>query len=94
MDRVTVQLTLRKRQAPTVPRVVSKGTWGTLGMGATLERASRCATREMIDWLEADRDMGWAEALTLLSLAGSLRVTQLVNGTVGTHLVFEPDGVD
>jgi len=91
MDPVTIQVTLQKRQAPAVPRVVATERWGTLGMGETLEDASRRATREMIDWLEEERDMERAEALTLLSLAGSLRVTQLVNGTVGTHLIFNSD---
>lgn len=91
MESVTIRLTLRKQQAPTVPRVVATEKWGTLGMGETLEHASQRATREMIDWLEEERDVERSEALTLLSLSGSLRVTQLVNGTVGTHLLFAPD---
>lgn len=92
MASVTIRLTLQKQQAPTVPRVVTTEKWGTLGVGDTLEHASRRATREMVDWLEVERDVERAEALTLLSVAGSLRVTQLVNGTVGTHLLFPADG--
>lgn len=91
MDHVAIRIALRKQQAPTVPRVIATERWGTLGMGETLEQAAHRATREMIDWLEAERDLERAEALTLLSVAGSLRITQLVNGVVGTHLVFDPD---
>jgi acetamidase/formamidase len=89
----TVVLRVAVRRGPSVEglRAETPAGWVTLGVGDTLEAATHRAVRTMLDWLEAAFDVARTEALTLLSVAGSLRVTQLVNGRVGTHLVFDPD---
>jgi acetamidase/formamidase len=56
-----------------------------MGLHTDLDEAARLATREMIDYLVAERKMTRDDAYMLCSLAMDLRVTQLVDGTKGVH---------
>jgi len=47
--------------------------------GTTLEQAAKNATRYMIDYLEAEHGLSRAQAYVLCSLAGDLRVTEVVD---------------
>jgi acetamidase/formamidase len=47
--------------------------------GATLEQAAKNATRYMIDYLVAEHGLSRPEAYVLCSLAGDLRVTEVVD---------------
>jgi acetamidase/formamidase len=47
--------------------------------------------RRMIDLLEEHCGLSRADAYTLLSYAGDLRVTQVVNGNKGIHLMLNKD---
>jgi acetamidase/formamidase len=46
------------------------------------------AVREMIAFLEHDKHLSADDAYMLCSVAGNLIVTQIVDGTVGTHLLL------
>ena len=59
-----------------------------MGLHPDLDEAARMATREMIDFLVAEKGMSREEAYTLCSLAVDLRVTQLVDGTKGIHAML------
>ena len=93
MERVSLRCHLLRGPRLEAPRATTPEGWVTLGMGGTLEEAAQMLARGMLDWLQAERAMARPEALTLLSVAGSLRVTQLVNEIVGVHLVFDPDAI-
>ena len=61
----------------------------SIGLHADLDEASRIATREMIDFLVvAEKGIPRDEAYILASVAGDLRVTQLVDGTKGIHAMI------
>jgi acetamidase/formamidase len=59
-----------------------------MGLHPDLDEASRLATREMISFLTTEKGLSRDEAYMLISLAVSLRVTQLVDGTKGIHAML------
>jgi acetamidase/formamidase len=59
-----------------------------MGLHEDLDEAARMATREMIDFLVAEKGMSRDEAYLLCSLAADLHVTQLVDGTKGIHAML------
>lgn len=92
MDRVDVRLLLHEGLAIEGPRAHTPAGWITLGFGPTLDEAAADALDAMIGWIAAATGRSRAEALALASVAVDLRVTQLVNGTVGAHALL-PRGV-
>jgi acetamidase/formamidase len=62
--------------------------WVTLGLGESLDEAARAATAAMLDLLERQHGFERIDALALASLVVDLRVTQVVNDTVGVHAVL------
>jgi acetamidase/formamidase len=83
--RGTVQVTVRKGRRLTWPRAETPTHYIAMGLHPDLDEAARLATREMIDFLVAERGMGRDDAYIFASLAMDLRVTQLVDGTKGIH---------
>ena len=59
-----------------------------MGLHTDLDEAARLATREMIDFLVAEKGMNRDDAYILCSLAMDLHVTQLVDGTKGVHAML------
>ena len=59
-----------------------------MGLHPDLDEAARWATREMIDFLVAEKGLTRDDAYILCSLAVDLRVTQLVDGTKGIHAML------
>jgi acetamidase/formamidase len=49
------------------------------------------ALRNMIDLIKLKTNITTAEAYTLCSLAADLRVTQVVNGCKGIHMMIKKD---
>ncbi|ERG94156.1 acetamidase/formamidase family protein [Haloquadratum walsbyi] len=62
--------------------------WITHGFGEDLEVAAQNAGIEMINLLCGKRDFSRSGAYSLLSIAGDIHVTQLVNGTKGMHCML------
>lgn len=60
----------------------------TMGTDTNLTVATRIALREMIDYLMQARALPQVEAYRLASVAGDLRITQLVDGKVGVHMMM------
>lgn len=67
--------------------------WVTFGFGETLGAAAEAALVEMLDLLKAKHGLVRKEALALASVAADVRVTQLVNGVVGAHVVLPHDAL-
>ena len=61
----------------------------SMGFHEDLDTAARDALRRMIDWLEADTGLTRGEAYMMLSLVGDLRITQVVNGEKGCHMMLD-----
>jgi acetamidase/formamidase len=86
--RGTVQVTLRKGMRLGWPRAETPTHFIAMGLHTDLDEAARLATREMIDFLVAEKHLSRDDAYMLCSLAADLRVTQLVDGTKGVHAMI------
>lgn len=99
---VTLQVHLQKNlplnspRLETDPRSRRQGpAWVTTGIGPDLLQAARQATREMINWLEQRMGLNRRDAYLLLSVAGDLVISEVVdapNWVVSMHLgqnIFE-----
>ncbi len=73
----------------TLPRAESGEHYITMGFDPNLDEAARIALRQMIEWLTALYEISSENAYRLCSLIGNLRVTQIVNGTKGIHMIVE-----
>ena len=63
----------------------------TVGLSPNLNEAMTAALDAMITWMTQLLTVDRSTALALASVAVSLRVTQVVNGTWGVHALL-PDG--
>jgi len=70
------------------------GAWLTMGLGATLDEAAYQALRGMFALLADRYGLTRAAAVALASVVVDLRVTQLVNQTVGVHAVLPAGAVE
>lgn len=68
-----------------------EGAWLAFGFDEDLGRAARIAVDGMLDLIEREHGLGRADATALASVVCDLRVTQIVNGTVGVHAVLRDD---
>jgi len=59
----------------------------TMGFDPSLDQAARIAVRSLLDLLERFGGMRWRDAYGLASIAADLRVTQVVNGEKGIHVM-------
>jgi acetamidase/formamidase len=83
--RGTFELRVRKGQRLRWPRAETPTHYITMGLSEDLNEAARLATREMIDFLMAEKKMTRDDAYVLCSLAADLHVTQAVDQTKGVH---------
>jgi acetamidase/formamidase len=70
------------------PRAETPTHFMTMGMNKDLDEAAREATREMIDYLAAERGLSREDAYLLASAAVDLHITQVVNGVKGVHAML------
>ena len=59
----------------------------TMGTDTSLTVATRVAVQEMVDYLSSSRGLTRTDAYRLASIAADLRITQLVDGNVGVHMM-------
>jgi acetamidase/formamidase len=88
MARVELTIDLRDDFALSTPIAQTPAGWVTLGLGPTLDEAAAKATESMLDLMEREHGLSRPDALALASLVVDLRVTQVVNDTVGVHAVL------
>jgi len=81
----TFRFTVRKDMRLTWPRAETPTDWITMGIDDDLTEATRIATREMIDFLVREKKLTREDAYMLMSVAGNLAITQLVDGPKGVH---------
>jgi acetamidase/formamidase len=83
--RGTIEIRVRKGQRLRWPRAETPTHYMAMGLDPDLDEATRLATREMVDYLVAEKRLSLDDAYILCSLAADLRVTQAVDGTKGIH---------
>lgn len=64
---------------PLTPLTDAAGYHGTMGIATDLMEGARTATRAMIDWLVEERGLTREDAYILCSLAGDLKIHELVD---------------
>jgi acetamidase/formamidase len=67
--------------------------WLTFGFDEHLGRAARIAVDGMLDLMERELGLDRGDALAFASVAVDLRVTQVVNGSLGVHAVLRDDAL-
>jgi acetamidase/formamidase len=82
-----VQLTVRKGIALKWPRAETASDYISMAADPDLNVATATAIQEMVDFLVATRGLSAHEAYQLVSIAGNVAVTQLVDRpNVGVHV--------
>ena len=82
-----VQLTVRKGMALTWPRAETATDFISMAADPDLKVATSTAIQEMVDFLVATRGLSKHEAYQLVSIAGNVAITQLVDKpNVGVHV--------
>jgi len=82
-----LQLTVRKDMKLTWPRAETATDYITMGADPDLTVATKTAIQEMVDFLAATKKLTKHQAYQVVSLAGNVAVTQLVDKpNVGVHV--------
>lgn len=85
--RARVQLTVRKGMRLTWPRAETATDYISMATDPDLTVATKVAIQEMVDFVAATRSMSKHRAYQLVSIAGNVAVTQLVDKpNVGVHV--------
>jgi acetamidase/formamidase len=84
---------LRRPSGSLTPRVDHAGWYATTGVEPDLMEASRSAVRAMIDHLGRERGLSRADAYILCSLAGDLKICEVVDAPNWIVGCFMPDAV-
>ena len=83
-----VQLIVRKDLHLTWPRGETPTHWIAMGIDKDLTQATKIAVREAINFLVTMKGMTRDDAYMLTSVACDVEVTELVDGTLGVHVMI------
>jgi acetamidase/formamidase len=83
-----LQLIVRKDMHIAWPRAETATHFIAMGMDKDLTRATQIAVQQAIDFIAAYRGWSKMEAYRLVSVACDVRVTELVDGNVGVHVMI------
>ncbi|WP_082452796.1 acetamidase/formamidase family protein [Sphingomonas sp. Leaf208] len=84
----TFEFVLHKKAAITYPRAETLKAYIAMGFDDDLSHATRKALRNMIDFLVAEKGMTRDDAYMLISVAGDVEITELVDRNKGVHVVL------
>jgi acetamidase/formamidase len=84
---------LRRPPGSLTPRVDHAGWYATTGVEPDLMEASRAAVRAMIEHLGRERGLSRADAYILCSLAGDLKICEVVDAPNWVVACFMPDAI-
>jgi acetamidase/formamidase len=84
----TFRFVVRKDMHLKWPRAETPTHFITMGIHEDLTEATKMATREMIDFLAAEKHLSRDEAYMLTSVAADLDITQVVDGNKGVHAMI------
>ena len=83
-----VQLIVRKDMKLDWPRIETPTHWITMGTDTSLVVATKTAITEMVKMLQQMKGITQTQAYQAASMAADLRITQLVDGNVGVHMMI------
>ena len=83
--RGTFDVRVRKGQRLRWPRAETPTHYISMGLSEDLDEATKLATREMVEFLVAEKGLTRDAAYVLCSFAADLHVTQSVDQTKGVH---------
>jgi acetamidase/formamidase len=84
----TFEFILHKKQATPYPRAETPTAYIAMGFDDDLSNATRKAVRNMIDFLVSAKGMSRDDAYMLISAAGDVEITELVDRNKGVHVVM------
>jgi acetamidase/formamidase len=84
----TFDIIVRKDLKLTWPRAETPTHWIAMGMDKDLVVATKMALRQAIDFLASQMGMTREDAYMLTSVSCDVRITQLVDGNVGAHVMI------
>ena len=84
----TFQFILHKQKVTPYPRAETPKAYIAMGFDDDLSNATRKAVRNMIDFLVAEKNMSRSDAYMLVSVAGDVEITELVDRNKGVHVVL------
>jgi acetamidase/formamidase len=84
----TLQIIVRKDMHLTWPRGETPTHWIAMGTDSSLVVATKTAVRQAINFLVTEKGLSKDDAYMLTSIACDVNVTQLVDGTVGVHVMI------
>jgi acetamidase/formamidase len=82
------KLIVRKDLHLTMPRAETPTHWITMGIDSNLVAATKQAVREAITFLVTTKGLSRDDAYMLTSVACDVDITELVDGTVGVHVMI------
>lgn len=83
-----LQVVVRKDMKLEWPRAETPTHWIAMGTDTSLVVATRTAIREMVKFLQETQKITETQAYQAASMAADLRITQLVDGNVGVHMMI------
>ena len=83
-----LQFIVRKDLHLTWPRAETRDHFIAMGMDKDLTKATQIAVQNAIDFIAERRNWSKMEAYRLVSVACDVRVTELVDGNVGVHVMI------
>jgi acetamidase/formamidase len=84
-----IQVVVRKDMKLEWPRGETPTHWITMGTDTSLVVATKTAIKEMVTFLQEHRGITQTQAYQAASMAADLRITQLVDGNVGVHMMID-----
>lgn len=88
MEEAVSQFIVRKDMKLERPMAETPTHWITMGFHRDLDEAAKIALREAIEFLVKNKGLTRDDAYALASLAGDLRVRQIVDGNKGIHALI------
>ncbi len=82
----TLRFVLHKRERSPYPRAETPDAFIAMGFDDDLSNATRKAVRNMVDWLATAKGLSREDAYMLVSVAGDVEVTELVDRNKGVHV--------
>jgi acetamidase/formamidase len=86
--KATLTFNLIKETKQDFPRAETPSHYITLAFEQDLDGASRKALQRMIEFLSREKGLSEVEAYSLCSVTADLRITQVVNAIMGTHVML------
>jgi acetamidase/formamidase len=84
----TFEFILHKKTGQSYPRAETPDAYIAMGFDDDLAIATRKAVRNMVDFLVAEKHLSKDDAYMLVSVAGDLHITEMVDSNKGVHVML------